>query len=602
MLSEAQQRAVEAEGHLLVTACPGSGKTYTLEQRAAHLLGKYPDARIVAVTFTRDAASSLGTRIRRAVGGAGNRVVSGTFHSLGIPLVDKAYGKARLLSDLDQQILLRGIYKDLGGGRTGTPSLEDVLQQIGLWKAMVDPVMPSGEVDFTARMYARYEQRLADLGARDFADIIRLAARGVREGAIPPFDCRYLLVDESQDIDAVQLDWILGNAERGVYTTLVGDDDQAIYSWRAGLGVQGMLRFQRTTGAELVTLDQTYRCPAGILAPAAQLIEHNTERVQKSLRSAAKTQGSVTYHAQPDRQREVEALSAAVAQSGDPGAWAVLFRNNAQGDDLEARIGARFPVRRVGGKSFWDTRGPQLLLAVVSSVGRGDMVGIDALMVACGASEGALAALHGRINSHAPGALSRFLDLRPSDLPSDAAVQSVRDLAGDWRALLRKQDYRLLLGAIAYFIGAHAKLIHPRGRSQEDKDLDARRLSDAAKSLAAGSGPLSERVRAIQERQRNRKDDGPAVSLMTLHRSKGLEFPYVWIVGVEDGVIPAKNSPVDEERRLLYVGMTRAMRELHLSAVYDPGAKALPSPFLSEAGLANTSVLDSGGVRRAVNG
>jgi DNA helicase II / ATP-dependent DNA helicase PcrA len=591
----AQARAIEADGNLLITACPGSGKTYTLQKRASHLLRTYPDSTLAALTFTRDAAQSLERKIRSEVPDAGRRVTAGTFHGLCGRQVLAAYGPAKLLDERGQLDLLRRLYEQFGG-RSLQVKLEEVIERIQAWKAQIDPLLPLPDADPAVRIYTAYAEALHERGARDFSDMVLLAARGVRDGSMPPLPVTHMLVDEFQDTDDAQLAWVLAHVERGVLVTTVGDDDQSIFSFRGGGGYAAMRQFQRLSGAKIITLDQTFRCAPQIIAPAASLIAHNSERVEKDLRSAAQERGSVSYHGAASRRHELEQLGAAIVQSGDPGSWCILYRTNAQGDEIEAGLGGSFPMHRIGGKSFWELSEPRLLLQVIMSLGAGDLDGFEALLSRCGVSEPNLQALHRMVGARRPGALERFLALDVSRFPRDEHIHRVHGLAGEWVALLQKNE-RQVPGAIAHLINTHV-----RRRSNSDGSAkDASRLGGAARSLAEAKGSLLKRVQSILVRLRNRDKECPegAVTLMTLHRSKGLEFDRVWIAGVEEGQLPSARSEVDEERRLLYVGMTRARVELHLSAVTE-GSATVPSRFLSEAGLISATTLASGGHRQAV--
>lgn len=576
MLNPAQEQAVRMQGHCLVTACPGSGKTKVLEHRAAHLLSE-PDANVLGVTFTAESAAELEHRIRQQAPSAGRRLVTGTFHALSRKMLIKANVRLRLINDFQQTDLLRRAYRD-----TIDPGLQitfdDARAYVDRIKAQVDPVLPNHDLEPCVDVYLRYQELLRQSGSADFADLMLLAVRGMRDGSVPAYKTKYMLVDEFQDTDAVQFAWIREHIRQGTAVTVVGDDDQSIYEWRFGMGFQGMEDFRRLTQASHVSLDTTYRCAREIMEPAARLIACNTERVHKSLRTANQTKGSVHVKPFADKEEERSAIAQAIVASGKPGEWAVLARTNAQLEFVEQFIAGRLPVIRSGGTSFWELRGPAMYLSLCRALCNGAMGDLDPVLKRSGISEKRIEAMHAEYRSREAGAVQRFLAAKKGGSSKDPEDR-LRILMNQWRSMLASGETNLALHGIAHYMKTSIRL-YERDRKPDDKAKDDLRMDNCAAALARIQGSLQQRLMLLQQES---KKDGEAVRLMTFHSSKGLEFPNVWIMGCEEGVIPSSNSPLEEERRLFYVGMTRA--KLGLTMSYVINEKAPASRFLKESEL-----------------
>lgn len=582
-LSPAQQLAARTTGHALIAACPGSGKTTVLKHRAQFLLENDLQARLAAVTFTKDAAASLKERIVAQYPAGAKRVEAGTFHSLCITQL-KASGKPPRI--VEPYNAINFIKSAMGSCpiKDATLEYDHYTQAIEAWQRELAPAVPPKDASPLAFVYHRYNELKAQQGLKDFGDLIRDAVLGMRNGTVAPLGVKYMLVDEFQDTDAMQLLWVLEHAKAGVEVTIVGDDDQAIYGFRGSLGYGGMLSFQEQTEATIVNLDRTYRCPEQILLPAARLIVNNTARVNKRLATGCPTQGEIEVRSFADQESEAKALIKAIEETGTPEKWGVLARFNAQLDVVDALVCGRFPVKRKKGESFWGLKGPSNLLSLAKSVSNGDMVGVYELMSLTGVQSKVMDEIAVEYTLSRPGSLDRFLTGR---LPgkSNAMLAHMRDQVGAWRQAFRgtsQMEYKMALGGMAHFIASYGNW----KPSQMADTMD--RLRSATQSIASLKGPISERLRTLS---RDDKKDAEGAAFQTLHASKGLEYEYVWILGCDAGVLPAgrDGTDVEEERRLLYVGITRSMRVLTLSHTLERG----PSPFLNECGLIGTSIFST---------
>lgn len=585
-LSPAQKHAVHARGHLLVAACPGAGKTTVLKFRAEALLTSEPDTRLAAVTFTAEAAASLKARISAQYAPAARRVDAGTFHNLCGQQLRSAGQFKPLINEGKSAMWIRMAMQSCPIQDANFTVLDDFQAAIQAWQREVAPAVPSIESSAPAWVYDHYTKQKHKNGVRDFGDLIRDAVIGMRDGSVQPLHVDFMLVDEFQDTDNMQLEWVLEHAARGVEVTIVGDDDQSIYGWRGSLGYEGMLRFQSKTDAQLVTLDRTFRCTLPVLQPAAVLISHNLARVPKSLVTSNREPGEVRVRGFKDREQEVTAIVRSILDLGNPKDWCVISRTNALLDEVEARF-AQYDItyNRSGGKSFWDQKAPGMLVSMASSMSRRDMMGLGDLMQHAKVRPSVIEALSRDLRFDAAGSLDRF---HSASIPRSASsadrelVTALQTNSREWSKLSRTPSgLQLALNGMAMAIFKH----YPW--SDRDRAEQGKRLAQAAGSIASMHGSLSQRINALS---RPKKKDADGVSLLTMHAAKGLEFDHVWIIGSEEGVIPSsrEGSDVDEERRLMYVAITRAKADLTLSYTLE----RKPSAFLRESRLLAGSMFD----------
>lgn len=576
-LNAAQEAAVEMVGHCLVTACPGSGKTFVLRERAIRKLKLNPKARGIAVTFTRDAAKELESRVLQAYPEGGHRLTCGTFHSLCKRQLEEAGFKVNLVSDVQQGDLVRRAWTDIMRGQPGI-NFDQARMYIDSVKSSMKAVTEDPATDVLAAIYFRYQELLRQLDAMDFADMLVEATNGMMSNRVKPIAGEFLLVDEAQDSDPIQLAWAFAYLDKGVELTVVGDDDQSLYSWRQSTGIEGLESFRHRARATHISLDTTYRCAKEIVAPAGRLIEHNKVRIQKKLRTENLTRGKVTRVVAASREAEIEELVSAVLASGRPGDWGILARTNKLLELVEKTIGGRFPVSRNGGKSFWDLKWPSTYLGLCRSVCFDEMVGVDTVLRHAGVTERRLSEIHREFQSRNRGAMSKFI----GSGGETGAEGYFRKRAAEWRKLLAANKLELVAHGIGAYMKDSLTFAEPRSRNAEEIAVKAKTLIDTSVRIVRGMrGGLGVRLNALQ-REKESKDEAEeeeaAAKLMTFHGSKGLEFESVWMIGCEEGVIPAKGAPEEEERRLFYVGMTRAKQNLVLSH-----SKA-PSPFFKECG------------------
>lgn len=568
-LNENQQKAVDVQGHCLVTACPGAGKTRVLAHRAAKLLQSFPNGKLLASTFTKDAAKSLKNRILAEAGEeVANRLAVGTLHSLAYHQIKKANLLAKIASPGEQSLLMRRAAE-----RTKEPiDYEDAVKAIEYYKSTMEAAPPP-HTSPGAEAYHLYQEYLIQAGLQDFSDLIQLAVLGMRDGSVEPYLVQWLLVDEAQDLDEVQMAWVEAHTKHAS-TMLVADDDQSIYGWRHAMGYQGLVQFKNQAKADLVTLSTNYRCDQKIISAAAKLIQCNQHRVPKAIKGQSSNIGEVRAIQFKDRMVEAEAIvNDALRKPDDYNEFAVLARTNQLLSAVEIRLLSEgIPYYRATGKSIWDRESTGVLLGLLHSISSKTHGGLlTALHFACiptTAVEDALSKSgnpYRKVLSMMENPQKRFV--KPESKESEQ-ITSLAKQYREWEGLLNKDKVSLVIAGVSKWVRSHLM----------SNDFENEICEHLTNVLLRLSGSLPKRLSVLKT---PKKKEQNGVALMTLHASKGLEWNRVWLIGVEHETLPHEDSPIEEERRLCYVGMTRARNELNLSWIES----AQLSPFLGEAGL-----------------
>ena len=642
-LNPEQARAVTTtEGPLLILAGAGSGKTRVLAHRIAYLVGVNGVApwRILAVTFTNRAAAELRERIISLVGEAGRDVQAGTFHSLNARVLrqeGEAIGISRrfvIYDTDDQQALMKQILKEEDLPLTGEFRPSAVLGAISRAKnEMLDPTFLVEQASnhrerMIARLATRYQERLRKANALDFDDLLLEGVRLFEEApdvlAKYQDKWRYLHVDEYQDTNRAQYLWVRALAAKHGNLAVVGDDDQSIYSWR-GADLRNILDFERDwPKATVVKLEQNYRSTQLILDAAHAVVSRNTARKDKKLwtqnAGGIRIQRFEAYNEEEEAEwiaRQVEGLvggrgSALTRRAFDDETdtrfrardIAVMYRMNAQSraiEELFLRYGIRYQL--VGGTRFYARREVKDALAYLRILrsdtdsvsfervinvpprGIGDKT-IEVLRAAAARPDGTF---WGAVELAAQGQLEGLATRSRSALAEFAVlVRRLRTRVGMLALpemldeVLEASGYRAML-ADGSEDGEErwANLLELRAVTTRYDDLTP---EDALDRLLEETALVAD--------QDSYEGDADAVTLITLHAAKGLEFPAVFIAGLEEGLFPHSRAlddekELEEERRLAYVGITRAKRRLYLShawrrATWGMGQASVPSRFLLE--------------------
>jgi superfamily I DNA/RNA helicase len=537
-----------------------------LSERAARLLAAHPKGRLCAVTFTRDAAEELKARILTACGqDHARRLAVGTFHSLALAQLKRAgQNKAtRLLSEGERLAVLRRCWKQ----HASNLPFDLVVRAVDAAKAKFAP--PACSDPLLEAVLHGYQDLLDAEGAMDFSDLLLVSVRKISSGELAPLPIRWLLVDEAQDMDEVQMEWILLHGRAGIEVTLVGDDDQSLYAFRHALGYAGLQEITFALSAMETTLPVNYRCAPNILAHAAKLIANNKDRAAKKITAHRNDPGDIRVIRAADRWDEADMIVEQIRKGGDGQEWVVLARTNLIADAVEVALtDAGLPCARSGGKSVWEHSIGSLFLGLLRTVQDGSWTGIANAQSFCGIHA---EQVNGHSRNTSGGCFERLdaaIEQTGEDDPARKALVCVRMGLAAWAEQATKGRPSLVVHGVAGFLADYCK----------PNQLILLRKLEA--SLARMTGSLAQRL-AILGRS-NVAPRQPAVQIMTLHASKGLEFDNVWIMGVEDGNLPHTDSTEEDERRLLYVGMTRARHRLILSSAIEEGRA---SRFFEEAGL-----------------
>jgi superfamily I DNA/RNA helicase len=385
-----------------------------------------------------------------------------------------------------------------------------------------------------------------------------------------PLPIRWLLVDEAQDMDEVQMEWVKAHGLAGIEVSLVGDDDQSLYAFRHAMGYLGLTEVSGTLVSTETTLPLNYRCAPNILGHAAQLISHNKLRAPKRIEAFRTTPGEVQVIRASDRWDESGLLLARIRMFGLDGEWGILGRTNNMLDPLEISLsGANIPCRRTGGKRIWDRKLGSTYLGILRSVVDGGWTGVANALSFSGVDAGYMNSREIQVGGDCLTYLAKILETRSAASDDHPKVLGLFAGMTSWTEQSKKGRVELVIHGISTWMTPFC------GNPQQISLLHG-----MDSSLSKLSGTLSQRLRYITSADNQRKATG--IQLMTLHSSKGLEFDNVWIVGVEEGNLPHTDSTEEEERRLMYVGMTRARNRLILSSAMEEG---IESRFLEEAGL-----------------
>jgi DNA helicase-2/ATP-dependent DNA helicase PcrA len=622
-LNDAQREAVTAPlGPVLVLAGAGSGKTRVLTHRAAWLIlehGVSPHA-LMAVTFTNKAAAEMRSRIESLLNVPADPLWIGTFHGLAHRMLRRHWREARLpqsfqiIDEEDQHRLLRKIIREQNlDEQRWVP--REVQQFINSHK---DEGRRSKKLEDRGdptrrqliRLYALYEARCEQAGIVDFAELLLRSFETLQN--VPELAAHYrerfrhILVDEFQDTNGIQYDWLRLLAGTTGVAFVVGDDDQAIYRWR-GARVENMQHFRREFGATVYRLEQNYRSTQVILAAANAVIARNADRMGKELWTDARGGEPIRVYAAFNERDEADFVIERIREHARRGlplaAAAVLYRSNAQSRTFEeALMAARIPYRVYGGLRFFERAEIKDALAYLRlTQSRADDVSFERVvnLPARGIGGATLEQLRAHAREGGVNLWDAGQTLLPA-LPARAAgalrgfFALIDKLAADIAPLPLEEQVRHVIQASG-LRDHHAKEKDHKGEARVE-NLDE--LVNAAEGFAPesddGLTPLGAFLaHATLESGETQAATGlDCVQLMTLHAAKGLEFPTVFLVGLEEGLFPSEHSAFDaerlpEERRLCYVGLTRAMQRLYLThaesrRIYGRTSYRDPSRFLSE--------------------
>ncbi len=624
-LNDAQREAVSGEtAPMLVLAGAGSGKTRVLVHRVAWLIqveGVSPQG-LLAVTFTNKAAAEMRGRIEELLGMPASGLWVGTFHGLAHRLLRMHWQEAGLAQDFqildsdDQLRLIKRVLKNLEVDESRYAP-RDVQWFINSRKD--EGLRPEHLVDVDdpvrrqmAHIYEIYQQACERSSLVDFAELLLRAHELWRdnEPLLTHYQNRFrhVLVDEFQDTNSIQYSWLRLLIGKAGVPFAVGDDDQSIYGWR-GARVENIQRFERDfPGTRIVKLEQNYRSSGNILSAANAVIANNQARMGKNLWTEGK-QGALIklYSAFNERDESdfvINRIREWVGQGNARNEAAILYRSNAQSRVFEeALLNANMPYRVYGGLRFFDRAEIKDALAYLRLVENpSDDASFERVVNhpprGIGASTLSKIRNHARASNLPMTVAAREMAEGVLPARSANAVQGFLTLLGRMRKATRDLDLHEQVDRVIYDSGLLAHFKKEKGERGEARIENLEELVSAARGFQPDeeldmpllAAFLSHAALEAGENQAGEWDD--CVQLMTLHSAKGLEFPLVFICGMEDGLFPHLRSidglaGLEEERRLCYVGMTRAMQELYITyaeqrRLHGNDTYSAPSRFIAE--------------------
>ena len=625
-LNPMQQNAVlHTEGPLLVLAGAGSGKTRALTHRVAYLIEEKNVApwNILAITFTNKAAGEMRERVNQLVEYGADSVWVSTFHSLCVRILRRfienlGYDTSFSIYDTDdQKTLMKQIFKDMEINNKQYKE-KGIL---GIISAAKNELI--GPEEFTmnakisgdyrsqkiAEIYREYQSRLKKNNALDFDDLL--------VKAVELFDCRpeildyyqekfrYIMVDEYQDTNTAQFKLVSQLAKKYGNICVVGDDDQSIYSFR-GANIRNILNFEKVfPGARVIKLEQNYRSTKTILEAANKVIRNNAGRKDKTLWTENEEGGKVRMKMFDSSFDEAEGIVKDMVKKGH--AWkdyAILYRTNAQSRLIEEKcIAYNVPYRLVGGVNFYQRKEIKDILAYLKTIANGrDDLAVQRIINVPKRGIGATSV--GKINLYAAEHGMNFYETRlriaavPGIGKTALKIEKFTDEIGYFRNMLRDgESIREVIEMILERTGYRDELmeegeVEAQARLENIAELINKAVSYWEDADEPSLDGFLEEVALVADID-SMDDSEDRVIMMTLHSAKGLEFPYVYLTGMEEGLFPSmmaiSENPdaIEEERRLCYVGITRAEKELMLTAarqrmVNGDVRYGMPSRFLQE--------------------
>ena len=606
--SEQYEAATTIDGQVLILAGAGSGKTRVLTHRIAHMLNdlEIKPYNILAITFTNKAAAEMRDRVRSLVGDVANSMWISTFHSTCVKILRREIDKLGYKKDFtiydssDQKTLVKHVMKELDINDKDI-SDNEILGSIGKAKdALLTPAAYRRSIEGNFRKekladcYELYQKKLKGNNALDFDDLIFKAVELFKEHKdVLDFyqnKFKYIMIDEYQDTNKAQYEFAKFLADKHKNICVVGDDDQCIYAWR-GADIRNILDFEKDyPGAKTVKLEENYRSKANILDAANSVIRNNAERKSKVLRTEKEAGEKITIERTYSDKMEATFVCTEIEKlrSGetewDYKNFAILYRTNAQSRTFEEALRRTgIPYRIFGGLKFYDRKEIKDILSYLKVIlNSQDDISLKRIINVPKRSIGNTTIekidLYAKsldldfydaildvekiesLTSRGKNPILKFADMM-EDVKVMASKLSVSDLI---EYVLEKSGYIDALKA--------SKLLEDESRIENLKELvsDAVDFEKTAPEDERNLSNYLERVALVQDADNGESDDN-YVTLMTIHSAKGLEFPVVFMVGMETGIFPSTRALEDEKemeeaRRLCYVGITRAEEKLYMTS------------------------------------
>ena len=641
-LNPAQREAVEkTEGQVLILAGAGSGKTKVLTTRIAYLIeDKGVQApNILAITFTNKAANEMRERVEQNIGPETKDMWISTFHSCCVRILRKdinkiGYNRSFVIYDsADQVTLVKDCLKELNlSDKVFEPkavisAISGAKDKLYTPKQFKDINMADNRMVKIADIYALYQDRLKRNSALDFDDLILKTVELFKANdevlAYYRSRFRYIMVDEYQDTSKAQYELIKLLAREHQNICVVGDDDQSIYGWR-GADIRNILEFEKDyDNVHVVKLEQNYRSTQVILDAANKVISNNIERKRKKLWSEKKEGELIKIQLTGSEIEEADFIADSIAQIARKENrpykdFAVLYRANAQARPVEDALNrSQIPYNIYGGTKFYERKEIKDLLAYLRVIQNPqDDISIKRIINVPRRGIGlrTIEKIEDRANLKQESIYSVLIDIETnSDISTKAraSISGFVDIIGTLRTIKEVYPVSKLIEKVLDTTGYMDELVEIRNKNEKDLTGKGEEAQDRIDNLREFISIALEFESSNDDTYENKdletfltsialtsesndEEDNDRVSLMTIHTSKGLEFPVVFLTGMEEGLFPISraiksmsDSQIEEERRLCYVGITRAKEELYMSltekrTLYGKTNVAIASRFMEE--------------------
>ena len=605
-LNDMQQMATfHTDGPLLILAGAGSGKTRVLTHRIAYLIEEKSvnPYNIMAITFTNKAAAEMRSRVNKIVGFGAEQVWVSTFHSACVRILRRYIDRIGYSTDFtiydtdDQKRLMKNIIKELNLN-TKIYKENAMLGKISDFK---NKLITTGDVAAMARndfkmvniskIYDEYQEALKKNNALDFDDLIMKTVQlfnkcpEVLEGYQNRL--QYIMVDEYQDTNAAQFAFIKQLASKNQNLCVVGDDDQSIYKFR-GADITNILQFEKYfPNARVVKLEQNYRSTKNILEAANSVIHNNAGRKDKTLWSDNEQGDKIDLYQAEDGYAEAEMVASEIKEKVDYGKadyndYAILYRTNAQSRALEEKLMMKnIPYKIIGGQNFYQRKEIKDIIAYLRIISNPtDDIAVERIINVPKRGIGATTVERVKDYARAYGMdlYDAFLEVEniPGLSRAVSKIKGFTNLIEGYKTEEYENDILKLVNAILTDTGYMGDLVaentdEANGRIENIEELINKIIEYEENTDEPVLSEFLEEVALVAEID-NLDEDSSYVVLMTVHSAKGLEFPYVFLCGMEDGLFPGYMSimaddaqELEEERRLCYVAITRAMKHLTIS-------------------------------------
>lgn len=624
-LNSSQREAVETlNGPLLILAGAGSGKTRVLTYRIAHLIdnGVYPD-HILAITFTNKAAKEMKERIEALVDEKARNIWVGTFHSVCVRILRQhisklGYDKSFVIYDSsDQEKLVKECLKELNIDDKQNPP-KSILGNIGslkdnliTWQTFKRDNLNKFEKKVLVEVYEKYQKKLEANNALDFDDIIMKTVQLLNENedilAYYHRKFNYILVDEYQDTNGAQYNLIKLLASAHKNLCVVGDDDQSIYGWR-GADITYILEFEKDyENTKIIKLEQNYRCTKKILDAANYVIANNEKRKNKKLWTENESGECIKlFKANTDREESIfiaEKIQSGISEGYTAKDFAILYRTNAMSRILEESLMNKgIPYKLVGGLKFYDRKEVKDIIAYLRVINNpADAISLERIVNVPkrGIGESSLDKVKEFANLSDISLYSAMLDIEEIGTLTKRASNSMSKFISMMNTFIMDKDTMKVSDMIKEILDKTEyieELKKEQDKDKIDRVQNVQEFYSAAVEFESGDeedkslSAFLEKIALVSDQDSINEDS--RVTLMTLHTAKGLEFPVVFIAGFEEGVFPhfraqEDEEEMEEERRLCYVGITRAKKNLYLTCsrqrlLFGRTTFNAPSSFIDE--------------------